>query len=212
MKMKKFLAVVLTVAMVAAMSVTAFAADLPATGEQSVSTAGSQTTIPVQISADATQLDVDVPTSFPVATDPEGNTETGENADITNNSYGAIVVSNITVKDNADGDADWHLAAFDTDMSKEKVDANKIGLSVTPKGGHAGAGVTGTALKTTDSNPAEQTLLDAANDEWVIDGVASVDTNKLTVTYEANVSAVSQQITNKTVANIIITVSWNTAA
>lgn len=206
MKIKKFLAVVLTVAMVAAMSVTAFAADLPSMGTQKNETPNSETTIPVTISADATTLNVTVPTTFPAAVGPDGTPTTSEDAKITNNSYGAIKVTSIKAK-NANN---WNLAAYDTDMSKEKVDANKIGLSVAAKGGKTAA-TGGTALKTTDSGD-DQELLTGHEDEWVIDGQNAGDTDELTVDYEANVSAVSVKVDNKVVANIVITIAWDAVA
>ena len=58
-----------------------------------------------------------------------------------------------------------------------------------------------------------QTLLDDAAGtaaEWIINGKDATDqSNELTVLYNANASAVSQAITNATVANIVVTISWN---
>lgn len=175
--------------------------------------AGSnENVIPVTISAEATVFDVDVPTSFPTVVDPEtGETEEGDPV-ITNNSYGSIVVSNITAKDNATEteDATWHLAAFDKDMSLVQVDSNLIGLSVAPKKGTEGA-VAGTALTTTDANAVEQVLLNERTEEWTMSGNTATDgSNKIHVVYDTNVSAVSATITNVTAANIVITIAWNT--
>ncbi len=214
---RTILALCMAVAMVFSMAVTASAATMPTVDESEpnkVSSAGGKATIPVNISADATQLDVTVPTAFPIAVDHAGNVTVAETAPkIVNGSYGAIVVSNIIVKDNAtDAEAaTWHLAAFDTDMTEEKVDANKVGLAVAPKGGKSGAD--GTAfLKTDGSNAAAQTLLDAVDAKWVINGATDAgDTDELSVVYDANVSAVSAGITDETVANIVITIGWYTA-
>lgn len=215
--MKKMLSLLMVVAMICATSLSAFAAepvvmpDLPEKAEKTVDEAGSQTIIPVNISAEATQLDVTVPTAFPIAADPTGETVTATDTIITNNSFGAIVVSNITVKDNATevDAATWHLADYDTDMSLEKVDSNKVGLELAPQGGKNAAD--GTAfLKTDDSNDAVQVLLDTVDSKWVLDGQTDRDTDQLTVVYNANVSAVSETITNETVANIVITVAWYT--
>lgn len=205
---KRLLCIGMAVVMLCSMAVPAFAADT-----QKADTAGGQTTIPVTISAEATQLDVDVPTAFPVALDRNGEAETPTNLVITNNSYGAIAVSNITAKDNAanhGGVATWHLAAFDKDMSQVQVDSNLIGLRVAPKGGRSNA--TGADfLATDDSNAAEQTLLNSVNSKWVIDGATTErETDQLTVVYETNVSAVSASLTNETVANIVITIGWYT--
>ena len=195
---KKIASAAMSAFMAMAMTATSFAAGGAATG---LNAGKSENTIPVKISADATVFDVTVPTAFPVTMDPT------ENTTITNNSYGSIKVSNIKV--NKAGD--WKLAAYDTDMSKEAVDANKIGVQITPQGGAQGS--KGTALATTDADANTQTLLDdtaGTAAEWIINGKDAADqSNELTVLYNANASAVSQAITNATVANIVVTVSWN---
>lgn len=211
--MRKCTSCLLAVVMCASMVVPAFA-DTASQGAAGLSGGTSENTIPVNISADVTTFDVDVPTAFPTTLDPAtGTTTTANNATITNNSYGAIVVKKITAKDNAEnegGTASWHLADFAKDMSQVKVDENLIGLKVQPKSHRSGASL-GTALTTTDANAAEQVLLASENIEWVIEGKDATDgSNELTVLYETNASAVSQKIVNKTVANIVIVVGWNT--
>lgn len=201
---KKIASAAMSAFMAMAMTATSFAAGNAA----DLSGGKSENTIPVNISADATVFDVTVPTAFPVTMNPTtGAVTPAENTTITNNSYGSIKVSNIKV--NKAGD--WKLAAYDTDMSKEAVDANKIGVQITPQGGAQGS--KGTALATTDADANTQTLLDDAAGtaaEWIINGKDATDqSNELTVLYNANASAVSQAITSATVANIVVTVSWN---
>lgn len=216
--MKKFLSMTLSLALSAALCLPAFAAGPVSTTSGAAGALNgsgkSENTIPVTISAEATTFDVTVPTAFPTTLDPTtGNTTTANNAIITNNSYGAVVVSKIEVKDNADqhsGTATWHLADFDKDMSQVKVDENLIGLKVQPKSGRTSA-VAGTALKTVDGSPAAQTLLASENAEWIIEGKDATDgSNTLTVLYETNASAVSAALVSETVANIVITIAWNT--
>lgn len=208
--MKKFASALLIACMAMSMATTAMAADATALTEGK-----SENTIPVTVSAEATVFNVDVPTSFPTEVAPDtGETTEADGVKITNNSYGSIVVTNITAKDNAQnnsGAATWHLAAFDKDMSKVGVDSNLIGLSVQPvKNG--GTATAGTALKTTDADKATQELLSAANEEWVIEGkdAAATNGNVLKVAYDTNVSPVSTKITDLTAANLVITVAWNT--
>ena len=201
---KKIASGAMSAFMAMAMTATSFAAGGAATG---LNNGKSENTIPVQISADATVFDVIVPTAFPVTMDPTTGVVTpADNTTITNNSYGSIKVSNIKVTKAGD----WKLAAY-TDMSKEAVDANKIGVQITPQGGAQGS--KGTALATTNADANTQTLLDDAAGtaaEWIINGKDATDqSNELTVLYNANASAVSQAITNATVANIVVTVSWN---
>lgn len=212
--MKKHLSLILALAMALTLSTTAFAVDASSGNAEALNGGKSENTIPVTISAEATIFDVDVPTSFPTVLNPStGETDVADNAVITNNSYGSIVVSSIVAKDNAEnnsGTATWHLDAFDKDMSQVKVDENLIGLKVQPKSGRTGASL-GTALTTDGSNPALQTLLAAGNSEWVIEGKDATDgSNTLTVVYDTNASAVSSTIVNEVVANIVITVAWNT--
>lgn len=200
---KRFASAALSAVMALSLAVPAFAENQAATGEN------QETKIPVTVSATATIFDVTVPTGFPITIDPAtGETTGATNAEITNNSAGAVKVSKIEVE-NAGA---WNLAAYDTDMSKEKVDSHKIGIQVTPKGG-ANATAGGTALNTTNDNATKQTLLDAAGataDEWVMNGKGVTDgSDKLTVDYNVKVSPVSQTITNEQAASIIITVAWN---
>lgn len=209
---KKIAAIALSAAVMASMSVPAFAAG---NGAAELTEGKSENTIPVTISAEATTFDVDVPTAFPTTLDPTtGDTTTADNATITNNSYGSIVVTSIVAKDNAQdngGTATWHLTAFDKDMSQVAVDSNLIGLSVQPQSGRTGAAA-GTVLKTDDSSDSEQTLLAAGSAEWVLQGKDATDgSNELTVVYDTNASAVSTSIVNETVANIVITIAWNTS-
>ena len=212
--MKKSIALFLAMCILFALAVPSFAVDLE------INESGGQQNIPVKITAEATMFDVTVPTDFPIEVDEEGGVTTGKTASITNNSFGAIYVSNITVTDNAsdNGDtADWHLADYDTDMSKEMVDANKIGLSVTPDGGvlkvKEKSAYNPTALTTVTGSTSEQTLLSGYSEEWVIGGANEEDdSDVLTVVYDANASAVSSKITDKTVAHIVITVAWYTDA
>lgn len=198
---KRIATFVLSMAMLMGLAVPAFAAD--------VSQENSSTTIPVIISAKATTFDVTLPTQFPITVDPKtGEATSSDKAEITNNSAGAIKVSKIQV----DKAGEWKLAAYDTDMSKEKVDSNKIGVQVAPKGGrNATSG--GTYLKTTDANTDTQVLLDGAGanaDQWIINGKGAGDeSNKLTVQYGAKASPVSKDVTNEQVASIILTVAWD---
>ena len=198
---KRIATFALSTAMLMSLAVPAFAADVNQTN--------SSTTIPVTISAKATTFDVTLPTQFPITVDPKtGEATSSDKAEITNNSVGAIKVS----KSQVDNAGEWKLAAYDTDMSKEKVDSNKIGVQVAPKGGrNATSG--GTYLKTTDANTDTQVLLDGAGanaDQWIINGKGAGDeSNKLTVQYGAKASPVSKDVTNEQVASIILTVAWD---
>ena len=197
---KKILSQALALACAFSFSTSAFADE--------TASLNSAQTIPVQISAAATTFEVTVPTAFPTSVDPlTGETTEPDNLKITNNSSAPIVVSQIKVTNQGD----WKLSGFDADLRNADVDANMIGVSVQPKGGrNAGAG--GTTLKTVSNGDAfEQILLQARDTEWVLDAKDGSDggSDELTISYDTNATPVSETITNKTVANIVITVSWN---
>ena len=200
---RKLIPCALALACVARLTVPAFAIDMQPAAENSA------TTIPVKISAEATTFSVTVPTAFPTTVDPvTGETTSPDTLKITNNSAAPIVVSQIKVTKAAD----WVLGAFDADLRNADVDANIIGVSVQPAGGRS-SGAGGTALKTveatTDALKAEQVILAAKSDEWVIDAANATDTDELSIHYDTNATPVSAPVTEKTVANIVITVSWN---
>ena len=190
----------------AALSLTcALALAIPAFADQSAGL-GTESTIPVYISAQATTFDVTVPTSFPTSVDPEtGETTNSDEVKITNDSAAPIYVSKIEVRKYDD----WKLGGFAEDLRNYDVDENIIGVSVKPVGGR-NAGTGGTALVTTKTGGADaQTLLNAKSDEWVIDAKNSGNTDELSIDYDTNTTPVSTTITNKQVASIIITIAWN---
>ena len=167
-------------------------------------TLDTESTIPVTISAEATTFDVTVPTTFPTSVDPETGETTNPEVKITNNSAAPIYVSKIEVKKYDD----WKLGGFAEDLRNYDVDANVIGVAVKPVGGRS-AGTGGTALLTTKDGGADaQTLLNAKNEEWVIDAKNSGTTDELTIDYDTNATPVSTTITNKQVASIVITIAW----
>ena len=59
------------------------------------------TSIPVQLSAEATRFSVTLPTALPTTVDPAtGETSSASNADITNNSPGSVRVTQIVIINN----------------------------------------------------------------------------------------------------------------
>lgn len=210
-KSRSLLALFMAIAMVLSIANVAWAAD-DHQSAGAMTDGKSTTTIPVTIDAEATIFDADIPTQFPSTMDPETGETTNGVPEIENNSYGSIVVTKIVVKDNSSEGtpATWHLAAFDKDMSQVPVNSNLIGIAVYPSRDETGE-EKGTGLFTTDENPAEQTLLDGYNEEWIIRGKTATDgSNYLRVVYDTNISAVSETISNFTAASIILTIAWDT--
>ena len=145
----------------------------------------------------ATAMSVTVPTVLPIAVGTDGSVATASDAKITNNSYGAVKVSSVTIQA-AEG---WHLAAFETNMADEKVDSNLIGFALTIGGG--------AQLATDGSSDETQTLLDAAIEGCYLTGAGNTAGNTVAITYGAVVSPVSSAATNTGVASVVFTVEWD---
>ena len=145
----------------------------------------------------ATAMSVTVPTVLPIAVGTDGSVATASDAKITNNSYGAVKVSSVTIQA-AEG---WHLAAFETNMADEKVDSNLIGFALTIGGG--------TQLATGESSTEAQTLLDAAIEGCYMTGAGNTSGNTVAIAYDAVVSPVSSAVTNTGVASVVFTVEWD---
>lgn len=145
----------------------------------------------------ATAMSVTVPTVLPIAVGTDGSVATASDAKITNNSYGAVKVSSVTIQA-AEG---WHLADFQTNMADEKVDSNLIGFALTIGGG--------AQLATDESSTETQTLLDAAIEGCYLTGAGNTAGNTVAITYDAVVSPVSSAVTNTGVASVVFTVEWD---
>ncbi len=145
----------------------------------------------------ATAMSVTVPTVLPIAVGTDGSVATASDAKITNNSYGAVKVSSVSIQA-AEG---WHLADFGTNMADEKVDSNLIGFALTIGGG--------TQLATGESSTEAQTLLDTAIEGCYMTGAGNQEGNAVAIAYDAVVSPVSSAVTNTGVASVVFTVEWD---
>lgn len=145
----------------------------------------------------ATAMSVTVPTVLPIAVGTDGSVATASDAKITNNSYGAVKVSAVSIQA-AEG---WHLADFQTNMADEKVDSNLIGFALTIGGG--------AQLATDESSTETQTLLDAAAEGCYMTGAGNTSGNSVAIVYDAVVSPVSSAVTNTGVASVVFTVEWD---
>lgn len=145
----------------------------------------------------ATAMSVTVPTVLPIAVGTDGSVATASDAKITNNSYGAVKVSAVSIQA-AEG---WHLADFQTNMADEKVDSNLIGFALTIGGG--------AQLATDESSTEAQTLLDAAAEGCYMTGAGNTSGNSVAIVYDAVVSPVSSAVTNTGVASVVFTVEWD---
>ena len=145
----------------------------------------------------ATAMSVTVPTVLPIAVGTDGTVTTATNVKITNNSYGAVKVSSVTI--NAQGG--WKLADFNTNMANEKVDSNQIGFALAIGGG---------AQKATNGNATDtQKLLTEAIAGCYMTGAGDTTGNSVAIVYDAVVSPVSNAVTNTGVANVVFIITWD---
>ncbi len=198
---KKILSIFMTVAMVAALGCTVFAAD--------INTNGGNGTTPVKLSSTddgtldgspaATALSVTIPTSLPVAVDTNGNTTTATTAKITNNSYGAVRVKSATIS----GSNDWKLTTFGdkNTLASEKVDSNKIGFAMTIGEGDQ--------VKTSGTDN-EQVLISSPVTGCYMSGSGDTNNNSVAINYKAIVTPVSKAVTDSEVASIVFVVEFDT--
>ena len=89
----------------------------------------------------ATAMSVTVPTVLPIAVGTDGKVTTATDAEIVNNSYGAVKVSSVSIQ----AAQDWKLTAFGdpSTLAGAKVDSNQVGFAMTIGGGQQLATVAG---------------------------------------------------------------------
>ena len=148
--LKRFLSLTMSLRLAFAMMTVASASnEATASGGSATSQVTLSSTADGSLDGDpaATAMSVTVPTVLPIAVGTDGSMTTATDAKITNNSYGAVKVSGVSIQA-AQG---WHLTDFETNMANEKVDSNQVGFALTIGGGEQLA---------TDSTEAPQALHD----------------------------------------------------
>lgn len=199
--LKRFLSLSMALCLSLAMMTAASAAGNEATssGGSATSNVTLSSTVDGTMEGDpaATAMSVTVPTVLPIAVGTDGTVTTATDAKITNNSYGAVKVSAVSIQA-AEG---WRPADFETNMADEKVDSNLIGMALTIGGG--------AQLATDDSSTETQALLAAAAEGCYMTGVGNQEGNSVAIAYDAVVSPVSNAVTNTGVASVIFTVEWD---
>ncbi len=200
--MKKFIALVLSLCAVCAMSVSAFAAE--------VDTDGGSGSTPVYLSStddgtidgnpSPTAMSVTLPTALPMAMAQNGDVTTATDCKIVNNSYGAVRVKSVTIS-TASG---WNLTAFGdkSTLAFEKVDSNKLGFAMKIGGSQQ--------VKTTTGDKT-QNLITAPITGCFMSGVGNPSANTVSVEYSAIVTPLSAPVTNANIANVVFVIEWDTA-
>ena len=199
---KKIVSLVLAVCLMASLAIGASAANtVDASGGTGTSSVTLSSTADGSIGGDpaATKMSVTVPTVLPVAVGTDGTVSTATDAKITNNSFGAVKVANVSIEA-AQG---WALTAFaskDT-LAHEKVDSNKFGFSLSLGNGEK---------KLTDNkNASKQTLLTDAIEGCFMSGVGDTAANSISIAYDAIVTPVSEAVTNTAIASVLFIIAWD---
>lgn len=131
-----------------------------------------------------TKFSVTVPATMYLVMAKDGSVYSADNAEIINNSTAAVSVKEI----NIEGQNNWRVVPYTTDMANQKVDSKLIGFSIRDQ-------QTMELGKSTVFYP---------GDDWNIAKGAS-----LPLPYNAIVSATSNPIENKQVLNITFVVDWS---
>ena len=125
---------------------------------------------------------VTVPVTLPLVVDESGEVHTGS-AEIINASTGTVVVSSVSIS-TKNG---WQLVPYTTDMAHEKVDAKLLGFKIND-------------AQTSKTGNAETFALSAP---WEI-----AENSRMTLSYDAVVSAVSKAITEQEVLSVVFVLEW----
>ena len=179
--MKKFVSMMLSLCLVMALSVPAFAASTISAGGDADST--------VMLDAAAATFSVTVPTSLDMALAADGTVTCATNAKITNNGYAPVEVTAIAVND-ATG---WTKVAFSdaTTFKTYRVNSKQYAMKI---------GTTGSL------QDASEALTSAGG----IIGTDINGGAELAFAYDGLISSFSAAATDQTVATVVFTVGWVT--
>ena len=125
---------------------------------------------------------VTVPVVLPLTVDENGEVHTGS-AEIINASTGAVVVSSVSIS-TKNG---WQLVPYTTDMAHAKVDAKQLGFKINDS-------------QTKNTGDTETFSL---TNPWEI-----AENSRMTLSYDAVVSAVSKAITEQEVLSVVFVLEW----
>jgi uncharacterized repeat protein (TIGR02543 family) len=126
---------------------------------------------------------VTVPAMLSLAVSQDGIAYAGSTAEIVNNSTGPVAVTGLTITANSG----WTLVPYTTNMAAEKVDSKEIGFSV---------------------NGAETTARGSQEALHIADSWTIQKDGTLPLTYAANVSAMSQPVTDANALTLVFVLAW----
>ena len=118
-KKKKIASALLALAMIMALSVSAFA-------DNEITSPLSSATAPVLLTTEGTAFSATVPTALPVSVSSNGTVLCASDLTIQNHSCAQIKVSSVSVS----GYGAWELKEFSTDFSREKTDLSHFAFKL----------------------------------------------------------------------------------
>ena len=203
LNMKKITSLILALCLALSLSAVIFAGEVTTSGGTGSTPVSLVTTKDGSFSGElaATAMSVTVPTSFPLAMNPQGDVISADNCRITNNSYGAVRVRMVGIE----ASSGWYLTAFGakSTLASEKVDSHKFGFKI--KLGN------GTDRMTTAADAEEQTLIAAPETGCYMTGVGDTSGNFINITYSAIVAPVSDPYNSINIANVLFIIEWDRA-
>lgn len=134
----------------------------------------------VALNQSPTIMTVTVPMALPVSMDAAGNITVANNTSIINSSFGPIRVSSVTVT----GANDWAIISWDSDYSKEKVDAKHFSITI--------------------NNNAVDTDGTVNDGIGTIDGLASKG-----FTYDAKIAPRVTSLEDQQIAKVVFVIDWS---
>lgn len=147
----------------------------------SISVSANTLTTPTIVNMEATILDVEVPLSMPINVDREGIVTTANNVTISNNSYGPIELSSISITPKNS----WTLSDFDKDYSDSVLGLKEFGMEI-------------------DNESVDSSGLLNLSNKFINGG------ETINIGYNASVSPQKESIVDSNIADVVFTVGWGT--
>lgn len=180
--MKKITAILLSILLLMALSLSAAATDI-------VESDGLAD-VPVTLTVSPARFNVTVPTYLPVSVNEYGYVSTASNVKIINNGHGSVKVTNMTVSP-ATG---WLIVSYaEVDMTLERVGAKKIALYINGEYTQKNGSIS----------------FDEGNFP-VLYGANATASDELVLSYDAVLPAQTETLTSVTAAMVVFTIGWNT--
>lgn len=174
--MKKILSILMSLCIISVVSIVSAGA---------IEESGGSDTTRVELTAEAANFKVTVPTVLPFAVDSDGVVSVATDAKISNLSNGPVVVTDVTAKTLNE----WELVENGTDFQTVKVNSPQFTMTLN-----------------NDNFPAGTTSVLPLGSDWTpING-----NSDFALTYDGDFAEQADIIDGENIANVIFTVGWYT--